>query len=257
MTIVRAVLTRNVKTPRRLLAWKGSCVVCAAKGGRPSTLYIETGTWPRDNLLCVRCLAKPRERCLIQILEQVRPDWRELDIHESSPSAGGASLVLQLAPGYSFSQYLDNVALGASFGGVRCEDLARMTFADESFDILVTQDVLEHVMEPELVFAEMRRVLRPGGIHIATFPWYPELAITRVRARTDSSGAITYVEPPEYHRSPVNDGASLVTLDWGSDVFAWAQKYGLCLEIHKPQQARRSGIDGEYREVFVFTRMEP
>jgi len=35
--------------------------------------------------------------------------------------------------------------------GVTCKDLEQQTFADETFDLIVTQDVLEHDFRPDLV----------------------------------------------------------------------------------------------------------
>ncbi len=42
-------------------------------------------------------------------------------------------------------------------------DLEAMPYADGLFDLVVTTDVLEHVMDLNRVIAEMLRVLRPGG----------------------------------------------------------------------------------------------
>lgn len=251
--LLRAVLSGRVKPPRRLLGWPGECSICGAHGSSARTIYFEKGPWPRDDLRCARCLSIPRERCLMEVIGSLRPNWRELEIHESSPGGRGASKTLACATGYTSSQYLDGVPLGGEVDGTRCEDLSRLTFADESFDLLVTQDVFEHVFEPASVLAETARVLRPGGAHIATFPWYPHLAKTRERARL-VGGEVQHLLEPEYHRSPVNGGASLVTLDWGADVFEHAHAAGLNLEIHKLAQDRRRGIDGEHREVFVFTK---
>jgi len=39
----------------------------------------------------------------------------------------------------------------------------RLPFADASFDLVVCVWVMEHLKEPEAVFGEVRRVLRPGG----------------------------------------------------------------------------------------------
>ena len=47
--------------------------------------------------------------------------------------------------------------------------LRAMPFEAQSFDLVLTNDVLQHVPEPELAesVAELRRVLRPGGVLLA------------------------------------------------------------------------------------------
>lgn len=51
---------------------------------------------------------------------------------------------------------------GAHRASVRV-DLQAMEFADESFDIILSAHVLEHVPDTEAAIAELRRVVRPGG----------------------------------------------------------------------------------------------
>ena len=45
-------------------------------------------------------------------------------------------------------------------------------YPDESFDIVLSYDVLEHVEDPRVSIAEIRRVLRPGGLSLNVFPVY-------------------------------------------------------------------------------------
>jgi len=43
-------------------------------------------------------------------------------------------------------------------------------FADSQFELVLMDDVLEHVADPERVLSECRRVLKPGGLVVARFP---------------------------------------------------------------------------------------
>ncbi len=45
-----------------------------------------------------------------------------------------------------------------------------LPFADASFDIVASYQMLEHVDEPELAIEEMARVVRPGGVIIVAGP---------------------------------------------------------------------------------------
>jgi len=46
-----------------------------------------------------------------------------------------------------------------------------LPFADESFDTILSNDVMEHIKEPEIAWAEMARVLRPYGKIILSVPF--------------------------------------------------------------------------------------
>jgi SAM-dependent methyltransferase len=47
-----------------------------------------------------------------------------------------------------------------------------LPFADEEFDTILSTDVLEHIARPESAWAEMCRVLRPGGKLVLTTPFF-------------------------------------------------------------------------------------
>jgi SAM-dependent methyltransferase len=46
----------------------------------------------------------------------------------------------------------------------------KIPFAAESFDIVVNNQVMEHVEDMELTLSELHRVLKPGGIVLSVFP---------------------------------------------------------------------------------------
>ncbi len=54
-------------------------------------------------------------------------------------------------------------------------DAMRLPFASNSFDVLIAMDMLEHLPDDALALKEFYRVLKPGGIIIATVPAYPHL----------------------------------------------------------------------------------
>jgi SAM-dependent methyltransferase len=47
-----------------------------------------------------------------------------------------------------------------------------LTFPDNSFDTVVSTEVLEHVPDPQRAFREMYRVVKPGGYVIVSTPCY-------------------------------------------------------------------------------------
>jgi SAM-dependent methyltransferase len=125
---------------------------------------------------------------------------------------------LSQLPGYFNSYYWPGVAPGEEHQGVRCEDLRHLTLADESVDLVISSDILEHVRGPAEAFSELFRVLRPGGRHVFTVPLVWPLPST-TQARVDYSGSEdAFLLPPVYHGSPTDPQGSLVYTDFGMDL---------------------------------------
>ena len=62
------------------------------------------------------------------------------------------------------------------FGGALRGDATCLPFPDDSFDVVITSEVLEHIQDDVAAIAEMYRVLKPGGIFAVTVPsWLPEV----------------------------------------------------------------------------------
>lgn len=57
------------------------------------------------------------------------------------------------------------VASGAHF---KSYDGEKLPFADETFDLIYSRQVFEHIRHPDRVAAEVFRVLRPGGLFIGS-----------------------------------------------------------------------------------------
>ncbi len=51
-----------------------------------------------------------------------------------------------------------------------CGDAAHTDFPDETFDTVIMNDAMEHVDRPDLVLAEVRRILKTGGRLYVNFP---------------------------------------------------------------------------------------
>lgn len=67
--------------------------------------------------------------------------------------------------------YVGVDAAPGSAAAVRA-DVTRLPFRDESFDTVVSVQVLDDLKEPERFFASARRVLRPGGHLVLTAPFF-------------------------------------------------------------------------------------
>ena len=76
----------------------------------------------------------------------------------------------------TFAAMIEAKEIPASgFGGVLQGDATRLPFADNTFDRVVTSEVLEHIQNDVSAISELHRVLKPGGTLGVTVPtWWPE-----------------------------------------------------------------------------------
>jgi SAM-dependent methyltransferase len=74
----------------------------------------------------------------------------------------GSATCTDISPGMLEALRANAAALGLTVQTSEC-DAARLPFADASFDLVLGHAVLHHLPDIPAAFAEMRRVLRPGG----------------------------------------------------------------------------------------------
>jgi len=216
MTQAAATTTDTDTTAGFVFECAGFCPCC-----QKDTRFRAKYDWFRDHLLCEHCQCIPRERALMLTIDRWYPEWSGLRIHESSPGGRGASLrLIQEAKHYTGTHYRPGVAHGKIIPGTpwTCEDLEQQTFPDESFDLVISQDVFEHVFDPAAAFREVARTLRPGGAHIFTTPLVNKHRPSEVWASLGDDGEVIHHEEPEYHGNPIDEKGSLVTMHWGYDI---------------------------------------
>lgn len=233
---------------RPLYSVPGTCSICEHE--------VQFNAWSdhlRDTFLCGRCASIPRERAIMVAIEKFAPNWRELRIHESSPAPRGVSLKLaEECSRYTATQYHPSVPEGSHHSdGWRCENLERQTFGDGEFDLVITQDVLEHVFDFDAVCREIARTLAPGGMHIATTPLVMQQMPSVPRATIGKGGSITYLGEAEYHGNPVDGDGALVTFWWGFDIANRIDRVAPFNTIISSVRDPSSGIDGPLNEVLI------
>ena len=52
----------------------------------------------------------------------------------------------------------------------RVGNVEQLPWSDKTFDVVVSNNVLEHLSQPAAVFSEVRRVLKPSGVFLAKTP---------------------------------------------------------------------------------------
>jgi SAM-dependent methyltransferase len=151
-----------------------------------------------------------------------------LSIFEAQ-SSGPVHNTLSRLPHYICSEYFDNIERGRkNKDGIMCQDLQNLTFPSNNFDLIITQDVLEHIQEPEKAFIEIRRVLKPGGFHIFTIPYHESRPT--LRRIVIENGKKIHMYPEVYHGDPLREQGALVFTDFGSDMSKMIEDLGFSIE---------------------------
>jgi len=93
--------------------------------------------------------SKPIRTALNQVLSRLEPGMRGLNVGAGSTDLHPSLVNIDTAPGPAIHVYASALNL---------------PFCDEAFDLVMSQEVVEHVRDPFQALREMRRVLRKGGI---------------------------------------------------------------------------------------------
>jgi len=214
---------------------EGFCLACGEMsrfnidnnfGGR-----IENGrvlpNW-RERLDCLKCKMNNRQRLMAALVRR----------HFSERLEAKSYFMEQVTPIYRWvEQEFDSLYLigseylgheydsGYIINGIRHENIEQLSFKNAEFDLIVSNDVFEHVPNPMVAFRNCARVLTPGGSLLATFPFHHDRQSTRKRAEL-KQGVLENILPPEYHGNPISPEGSIVFTDFGWDVLDMLIKAG-------------------------------
>jgi len=132
---------------------------------------------------------EPHRECYEALVHMVQAP-RPLDVLDAGCGSGYGADVLATLGGHHVTG-IDLSAEAVCFArrrapGVRFTQgsCAALPFADESFDLVVNIDNIEHVEDAAAALRQMRRVLRPGGLYAVTTPCtWPGKDVSRYHVR--------------------------------------------------------------------------
>jgi SAM-dependent methyltransferase len=166
---------------------------------------------------CMRCGANPAAMSIGSTLKSVFQTLDSKRVYELSSRGPFFRFLSSSRCELTYSEFYDNIESGEFLDGVQCQDVQRLNFKDSSFDICTSTDVFEHVADDSRGFAELYRVLRPGGVAIFTVPITAQ-SHTVERARL-SKGGVVHMEPPEYHADHIRGSEGVLCFrNYGRDV---------------------------------------
>ncbi len=161
---------------------KVECPVCSKRFRK----FLPYGRNSRENALCPNCLALERHRLMWLFLKK-KTEYFSADLE-----------VLHVAPELCFIDRFESLPniryTSADFESPLAKvkmDIHEMPFAEQTFDVVFCNHVMEHVIDDRKAMKEIFRVLKPGGWSIIQIPVFnprPEVttedpAITNLKER--------------------------------------------------------------------------
>ena len=236
--------TQNGKSEGKINGW---CACCNSRVNfiwRIIPTYSDQILFP-ETFICPRCGMKNRVRAIIhlfKILENSTPKNKKIYCFEYTTPFFK----------YLYSNYSkDNEIIGSEYfgpdtksgeyiDGVLHEDSLNLSFNDNEFDYIFSNDVFEHVSDIEKTLSEAKRCLKNGGklIFRAPIEWDKEKTIKRAEFK---NGKVNFLATPIYHGgfSYDNPKGTLVYYTFGRDIFdilksaGFSKTYGIAIDDEK------------------------
>jgi SAM-dependent methyltransferase len=237
---VEGVFDRFGRAPYLL----GRCNVCASY----TAFFCPNKDLYRESLVCAVCLTTSRYRSIARGILRAISELRSVESESLTgldPGFGGERLRVYdtQVPFYwatcaypipdllakcgwidvQTSIFRPAETPGAKLGpSTTNQNLEKLTFPDNSFDIIITSDVMEHVRLDDRAHSEISRVLRPGGIYIFTVPHFRNTRDTFLRVQVsdpDDPSKDVYLTEKEYHGDANSEeGRALSYRSYGTEI---------------------------------------
>lgn len=218
-----------------------------------SKFSIREGAVLLRDAVCEKC------RCSLRTSDLLKEIYKLYDVKDvqglrksmngkrilNAGSKGFVHNILQGCSGeYIPSEYYDNWKSGEINlkTGILSVDLTNMPFENESLDLIISEDVLEHVWDIEKACSEIQRCLRKSGYHIFTIPIAEGM---KTKNRIGNKNKV-------YHGDPIRSEGALVISEFGLDFEEVLNKYGfatqikMCHKFYEPEET--TSCDDSYDE---------
>ena len=227
--------TSQVQQALRLIALNGIVDPISAAAVPAEALGISGGNY-RETLVYRGCLA--RHRAVLLILQELLaagllPPRQQLELYCPEAITPFAALLRELFPHVLGSEYLPDPA-DPQRQRFPHQDLCELTLPEACVDLVLCNELFEHLYDLPAALGEIARILRPGGYLLSTFPFAYNRIDTIVKARHRpgaTPGVAAEAEllmEPEFHGDPVHpEQGSLVYQIPAWDLLDQARQAGL------------------------------
>lgn len=240
---------------------KGNCSVCGAKD---TDFAFDQGInddlarqWElserqrfvysaRETRHCGNCRASLRARLMADaIIDVFAPGSGSLEAAIASKKMDGLKIAeinannfihdrLAKLPGVTYSEYKP------ADPSIRHENIEKLSYKDREFDAVLTAETLEHIPNYQKALAEIKRVLKPGGVHIFTIPMLFSRH-TRRRVEVAADGSLKQILEASYHGAGEPD--NLVCTEFGIDVLDELKTAGFTTKIFYANPLSRDSVN--------------
>lgn len=225
------------KSKDKFIYFPAKCNVC----NKETKMYVDftfsDGVMPawRESIICPSCMCNNRMRLIIgkvkseykqgmkvYAYERITNTYKELN--KFIPDIIGSEY---FGSEYKSGEILNNIKCndGSIINNALHEDAQNLSFEDESFDLMISCDVFEHVADYKKAFKEAARCLKKGGKLIMTVPINYSSDTTQIRAKI-VDGKLVNIMKPSYHGNPLSEKGSLVFQIFGWDILGSLKEAG-------------------------------
>ena len=196
----------------------------------------------RERLICPVTELNNRLRCTVHLIDMELSPYPDSQIYITEQVTPLFSFLKKRYPNLIGSEYLgSDLTPGEIKNNIRHEDMTQLSFKDESLEMYLTFECLEHIPFYWKTISEVYRTLKPGGTFLGSFPFDINSKDNLIRAKIDADGNIVHLMEPQYHGDPVNEQGILCYTVFGwklldefrkagfRDVYAilaWSDVYG-------------------------------
>ncbi len=217
------------------------CPVC----GSFTLMYIK-GENLRETCVCIKCRSTNRQRQIAWIachavgLDRKKhlsslKDLLKFDnlFIYNTEARGAIHNQFSKMRNYVCSEYYgDSYKSGAFVNNIMHQDLMNLSFSNASFDLVISSDVFEHIPDPYEAHREVYRLLKRGGRHIFTVPFYQTEFLDEDRTIIDNNGNIVFLKEPMYHGDPVRPEGALVYKIFSLEMLVKLRKIGFRTNLY-------------------------
>ena len=216
------------------LGWTvGFCNICGHL-----TKFDTTNSNHREHVVCTRCGSRNRQRQIAFFLLQclglsspfaciARLNSEKLVWISEVSSSLSVHLKQSLQKQCIISEFIDpEIQSGEIVNNMLHIDMCNTHFANDSLDFILSGDVLEHMPDHLVALRETYRILKVGGSHIFTVPFYQHRFTIEKRAACTDGHTITHFRKPWMHYDPIRPEGILVYNVFALELLCELEKIG-------------------------------